>query len=171
MMATFDIRYNSKSEQVELVYPNGNTNILASNSPTDPVKSSDKTKAVYISPLNWEEWGSLYLVDLESGEQKEIVVPEDGYIPKNVIWEDGNHVLVIIGYGDGTVAVGGNIHSVNIETKERTPITDYGSNIQISDMRLEDGFLYYQGIKYTDEEHSKSVIYKNEIELESLKSY
>ena len=36
---------------------------------------------------------------------------------------------------------------------------------------LEDGFLYYQGIKYTDEEHSKSVIYKNEIELESLKSY
>lgn len=54
-MATFDIRYNSKSEQVEMVYPNGKINVLATDSPTLPLKSPDKTKAVYISPLEWEE--------------------------------------------------------------------------------------------------------------------
>ncbi|MDN3015808.1 hypothetical protein PH210_06255 [Paenibacillus sp. BSR1-1] len=50
-MTTFDIRYNSKSEQVELVYQNGKINVLATDSPTQPLKSPDETKEVYISPL------------------------------------------------------------------------------------------------------------------------
>jgi hypothetical protein len=107
----------------------------------------------------------------ESGEQEEIVVPEDGNIPKNVIWEDDRHIFVVIGYGDGTIAVGGNIYSVNIETKEKTPITNYGSEIQISDLYMDNGILYFQGIKYTDKQYSKTEIFKNEITLDSLKSY
>ncbi|MCC3357760.1 DUF4652 domain-containing protein [Bacillus sp. REN16] len=170
-MPIFDIRYNSKLEEVELVYPNGKTDVLATDSPTEPIKSPDKTKAVYISPLEWEAPGSLYLVDLKIGEQEELVVPEDGYIPKNVIWQDDEHVLVIIGFGDGTVAVGGNIYSVNIKTKDRAPITEYDDNVQISDLHLEDGVLHYRGIKYNDENFMKSEIYTNKIVLDSLKAY
>ncbi|WP_407270361.1 DUF4652 domain-containing protein [Radiobacillus sp. PE A8.2] len=167
----FDIRYNSKSEEVELIFPNGKVDILASESPSEPIKSPNKTKAVYISPLEWEAWGNLYLVDLNSGVQEELVVPENHYIPKNVIWYDDEYILVIIGYGVGTVAVGGNIFIVNINSKEKVAITNYDENIQISDMHIDDEILYYQGIKYTDERYTETEIYKNQIELESLKAY
>ncbi|MCM3716184.1 DUF4652 domain-containing protein [Alkalihalobacillus oceani] len=168
----FDIKFNSKTETVELVYPNGNTEVLAEDSPTEPVVSADKKKAVYISPLEWEERGNLYIVDLQSGEQEVLVAPEGDYIPKNAIWQDNKRVLVIIGYGSGTVRVGGNIFSVNIETKEKVKITDYNDGrVQILDFEIKDGILTYTGIQYTDNDFQVTKTYSNSISLDSLMSY
>ncbi|MDT8861873.1 DUF4652 domain-containing protein [Alkalihalobacillus sp. MEB130] len=171
-MTVLDIRFNSKTEQVELVYPNGKTEVLADHSPTKPQKSPDNKKAVYISPLEWEARGSLYLVDLKSGEQDVLVTPEGDFIPKNVIWQDDSRILVIIGYGHGTVSVGGNIYSVNIKTKEKVQITQYDGHIQILDLEIiENDVLNYRGIKYKDEELNESEVYSNNISLNSLMSY
>ncbi|WP_368502826.1 DUF4652 domain-containing protein (plasmid) [Alkalihalophilus sp. As8PL] len=166
----FDIRLNSKTEKVELVYPNGNCDILADNAPGEPVKSPNNKHAVYISPLEWEEQGTLYLVDLENGDQKILVEPAGDWIPKNVLWQDDERVFVIIGYGHGTLSVGGNIFSVNVSTKEKLQITQYESDIQILDFKIEDGILYYNGIKYTDSNYEKSETYTNNISLDSMLS-
>ncbi|WP_052144898.1 DUF4652 domain-containing protein [Halalkalibacter okhensis] len=170
-MTVLDIQFNSKTEQVEIVYPNGKTEVLAEDSPTEPKKSPDNKKAVYISPFEWEERGSLYLVDLKNGDQNVLVAPKRDYTPKNVIWQDDSRVLVIIGYGYGTVLVGGNIFSVNIETKEKVQITQYDGHIQILDLEIENGVLHYSGIKYKDEELNESEVYSNNISLDSLMSY
>ncbi len=80
-------------------------------------------------------------------------------------------MFVIIGYGHGTLAVGGNIFSVNVSTKEKLQITQYESDIQILDFKIEDGILYYNGIKYTGSKNEKSETYTNNISLDSMLSY
>lgn len=167
----YDIQFDSKGETVQLIYPSGKTEVISNDSPTIPIKSPDKTKAVYISPLEWETYGSLYLVDLEKGEQEVLVAPEESNIPKNAIWQDNEHVLVIIGFGDGTVSIGGNIYKVNINTKNKTPITTYDYNVQITDLFFQDGMLHYKGIRYTDDGMSDSVAYSSVISLDSLLKY
>jgi len=167
----FDIKFDSKSETVQLVYPSGKTEVIAKDSPTIPIKSPDNTKAAYISPLEWEVYGNLYLVDLENGEQEVLVAPDGSYIPKNVIWQDNENILVIIGFGDGTVCIGGNIFRVNIKTKEKTQITSYDSIVQITDLYLEDDMLHYKGIRYTDDILNESVAYESVISLDSLLTF
>ena len=167
-MKLFDIKYDSKTETIQLVYPNKKTEILADDAPSKPIKSSDNKKAVYISPLEWECYGNLYLVNLEKGEQEILVAPDNQFIPKNVIWLDNKYVLVIIGFGDGTVAVGGNIYVVNIDTKDKIQVTKYDEHIQITDLFINDGMLYYKGIKYIDDNSIKSNIYENKMELSSI---
>ena len=39
-----------------------------------------------------------------------ILANEGDQTPKKVIWEDDENVLVIIGFGQGTVATGGNVY-------------------------------------------------------------
>jgi hypothetical protein len=170
-MVLYDIKFDSKSETVQLVYPSGKIEIIANDSPTIPIKSPDKTKAVYIAPLEWEIYGNLYIVDLEKGEQEVLVDPEGSYIPKNVIWQDDENILVIIGFGDGTVCIGGNIFRVNVKTKEKIQITSYDSNVQITDLYFQDGMLHYKGIRYTDDSMNESEAYESVISLDSLLAY
>lgn len=162
-MRMYDIQYDSKSETVHLVDSSGKIKVVAYESPTIPKKSPDKTKAVYISPFEWEVYGNLYLVDLQNGEQEILVSPEGSNIPKNVIWEDNENVLVIIGIGDGTVCIGGNIYRVNIKTKVKKQITSYDPKIQITDLYFKDGILHYKGIKYTNDDMNESEVYENSI--------
>lgn len=162
-MDIYDIQYDSKSETVHLVDPTGKIKVFANESPTVPIKSQDKTKAVYISPFEWEVYGNLYLVDLQNGEQEILVATEGSNIPKNVIWEDNENVLVVIGLGDGTVCIGGNIYRVNVKTKEKTQITSYDPKVQITDLYIKDGTLHYKGIKYINEDMNESVVYENYI--------
>ncbi|WP_179151863.1 DUF4652 domain-containing protein [Oceanobacillus senegalensis] len=161
-----DIQLNSETNKIELVHPDGTTEVLAENNPSEPVKSPNGEKAAYISPKGWEELSELYIVDLQDGSQEVLVSHDNENKPKNVIWEDDKHVLAIIGYPHGTVAVGGNIYRVNVETGEQEQITDYDGNTQITDLRLEDGVLHYSGIRYTDDIQNEHEDYSNEITLE-----
>ncbi|MDN3015809.1 hypothetical protein PH210_06260 [Paenibacillus sp. BSR1-1] len=40
--------------------------------------------------------GNLFLVDLEKGEQEELVIHENSYIPKNIIWDDNEHIYYAV---------------------------------------------------------------------------
>ena len=166
-----DIQYNTQSQTVELVYPDGKTKVIASDSPSNPVKSPDNKRAVYISPLEWEVKGSLYLVDLETERLEELVTPEGEDIPKNVIWLDNENVFVIIGYAYGTISVGGGIYKVNIDTKEKELLdleVNDDNRLEITDFHIADGALYYEGIRYIDDDLNESEPYLNKIELDSL---
>ena len=164
----FDIQMNTKTnldsmggiefshdlDYLELSYPGGKPVQLTNDSFSTPLKSPNGKKAVYISPWGWEEWNELYIVDLQNGYQ-ETLVPYDveGEIkPKDVIWEDDEHILVILGRTYGTVDLGGGVYRINVETykSEEIPIPD--QNNQITEfLRIEDGVLYYNGIQFSDE--------------------
>jgi hypothetical protein len=163
----FDIQLNTESNRVELLYPGGKPVVLADDIPSEPLKSPNGQKAAYISPWEMEESSNLYIVDLQDGSQDILVSTADTeYQPKDVIWEDDEHVMVIIGYRYGTVDVGGSIYRINIETKEQEVIKPSGGNTQITDLeRIEDKVLYYNGIQYIDDIQNEYKEYSDQISL------
>nr|WP_295972106.1 DUF4652 domain-containing protein [uncultured Bacillus sp.] len=161
----FDVSYNSEKQSVALVKGDGTTEVLAARSASEPLKSPDSTKAAYVSSIEWEEPGDVYIVNLKDGTQNVLVAAEGDQTPKKVIWKDDENILVIIGFAYGTVSTGGNIYQVNLETKEKTALTTYEDDVQITDFKIENGVLKYSGIKYTDENFNEYVEYANELKL------
>ncbi|MFX3622609.1 MAG: DUF4652 domain-containing protein [Ectobacillus sp.] len=134
--------------------------------PSEPVLAPDGKKYVFIDPLEWECLGSLYLFDNMAGEIKTLIKPEESYIPKYVKWLDERTLAVIIGFGYGTVAIGGNIYSFDVETKEKKPITHFDSRIQITSLEVIDSnTLKYTGIKYVDDIMSEFIAIEETIQL------
>ncbi|QUH27448.1 DUF4652 domain-containing protein [Vallitalea guaymasensis] len=67
--------------------------------------------------------GELYLYNLKDHEKTMLLGNDEGSnTPKDVEWLDNKRLLVIRGFGHGTVRLGGEICIYNIETKEVTPL-------------------------------------------------
>ncbi|WP_338472901.1 hypothetical protein R4Z10_09335 [Niallia sp. XMNu-256] len=99
----FDIQLNSKLNTVNLIKPGEKPIVLSDRDPSEPVKSPNGKKAAYLSPFGWEELSDLFIVDLQDGSQHVLVSTDYENKPKDVIWEDDDHVLVIIGFPHGTI--------------------------------------------------------------------
>ena len=158
----FAVKYSADEQSVQLVKPDGTTEILAARSASEPLESPDGKKAAYVSSIEWEELSDVYIVNLEDGTQNVLLASENEQKPKKVVWENDENVLVLVGYAYGTVSVGGNIYRVNLETKEKSALTNYEGDIQITDFKIENSVLKYSGIKYTDDNFNESVEYSNE---------
>ncbi len=164
----FDIKVNTESNLVRLVSPGNEPIILAKTHSSKPVKSPNGEKAAYLSPFDWEEPSILYIVDLKDGGQTELVSADAKNKPKYVIWEDDEHVLVIIGFPHGTIDLGGDIYRVNIETKEKELVKKFESDIQVTYLlRIENGVLYYSGIQYTDQEMNDYKDFSGHVKIET----
>lgn len=162
-----DIQLNTESNTIELLSPDGEVLTLAEGNPSEPLKSPNGEKAAYISPYGWEELSDLYLVDLKDGKQDVLVSNDSESKPKEFMWEDDEHLLVIIGSPYGTVSVGGDIYRINIETNEKEAIVSTDDKTEITKLeRIEDGVLYYSGIQYTDDEWNEHQEYANQVTLE-----
>ncbi|KYG28076.1 DUF4652 domain-containing protein [Alkalihalobacillus trypoxylicola] len=163
----FDIRYNPQEFSIELIHPSGEIETLTKETASIPVKNLEATKALYISPDDFETLGDVYLVDLISGEQKIIAEATENETPKRVIWDfDDQHIYMIKGFAHGTVSVGGNVFKINIETEEVEELTNYDNEIQIIHMELMGDTLYYYGIEYTDDQMMETEPYSNQIQMD-----
>ena len=164
----FDIQLNAELNTVELMQPGGKPVVLADSESSKPVKSPNGEKAAYISPWGWEEFSDLVIVDLQDGSQNVLVSTVSENQPKDVIWEDNEHVLVIIGYQYGTVVWGGDIYRINVETHERELVAKFDEDTQITHLlRIEDDVLYYSGIQYTDDIQNEYKEYSNQMILKT----
>lgn len=149
------IKYDDDDRVIKLIKDDEEI-LIEDNFPSEPKLSPDNDCFVYIAPSEWETIGKLYLYNINNEEKHTLIDPEnDTSIPKSVIWLADNRVAVIMGFGMGTVSVGGNVYSYDLETKKLEPITHYPDYIQITDMQIkETGALVLKGIKYTDEQYS-----------------
>ncbi|WP_413375688.1 DUF4652 domain-containing protein [Alkalihalobacillus sp. 1P02AB] len=162
----YELHYDETEQVIFQVDPNGKKTIIANDSPSKPLFSKEKTKAIYITPLEWECTGNLYLYDLKTGHEVTLFKAEgDEQVPKYASWLDDDNVLAIIGYGMGTVCVGGNVYSINIHSMEKEQLTDYPNEIQITRFTVEDDTLNLEGIKYIDDELNQFVPYQEKIDL------
>ncbi|MGG0773814.1 MULTISPECIES: DUF4652 domain-containing protein [Bacillus] len=161
--------YDETKQHLYQIDPDGRETVIADSSPSMPVYSPDKSKAIYISPLEWECPGSLYLFNLESGDITELISPDDNQnIPKYAIWLSNTTVAYIFGYGLGTVAVGGNVFIINIENKKVKPITKYSGEIQITKLEVTESSLNLFGIRYTDDNYIKFDEFQESVSLEEI---
>lgn len=164
----YDIKYDYEKNNIYEIRPNGSLHTLTDDFPSLPQKSPNGKKAIYISPLEWECYGSLYMYNLENGAVEVLIEPENRYIPKDAVWLDNDTVAVIIGFGDGTVAVGGNIYILNIESKNKKSLTEYPAKIQITKLEVTESKLLYKGIEYIDSNLSEFKEIKDSFTLKNI---
>ncbi|WP_243355865.1 DUF4652 domain-containing protein [Bacillus litorisediminis] len=148
----YQLKYDENTEIIIQIDPTGKETIIAKGYSSKPEYSPDMKKALYISPLAWEQPGSLYLYNLENGEITELVsLVDNKNTPKYAIWINNEIIAVIIGFLWGTVAIGGNVYTYNINNHVLKQITHYPSEIQITLLNIKNESLELNGIKYLDE--------------------
>lgn len=166
----YKLFYDETKVELYQVNSDGIKSIIAESFPSKPEYSPDKSKAIYISPLEWECPGSLYLFNLENGYITELVSPDNNQnIPKYALWLDNTTIVFVYGFSWGTVCVGGNIYTVNIEDRELKQITNFTNEIQITKLELNGDFLEMFGIKYIDDNYNEFVEYQDKILLSEIK--
>lgn len=147
----YKLIYDEDHHSILQISPAGVKTMISDDFPSRPEYSPDQKKAIFISPLEWETPGTLYLYDLESGRLTELIKPdENDYIPKYAVWINNEIISIIIGYGMGTVSVGGNMFLFDTLTNQLKKITHYDSKIQVTKLTLDDSCLSLDGIEYTD---------------------
>lgn len=146
---------NLEKKDNKLYYVNNkNEYILLSEDETSkPVVSPNKKKIAFISPYEWESVSKLLLYDIDK-QLTEIVINPDNYykVPKNVIWVNDDKLAVIIGFGMGTVSIGGNIYIYDLNSKSTKAISEYPDRIQITDLKINNDELLLKGIEYSDDQ-------------------
>ncbi|GMQ61325.1 DUF4652 domain-containing protein [Vallitalea maricola] len=114
--------------------------------------------------------GELYLYDLKNHEKTMLLGNDEGSnTPKDVEWLDNKRLLVIRGFGHGTVRLGGEICIYNIETKEVTPLLVPDELSEYRSINKKDDTFEVEHATWEDETldktNSKIIIYKiSEIE-------
>jgi hypothetical protein len=146
-----ELKYDIEKGEIYFELIDSKRELIDNNTPSTPVISPNNKFAVYISPLEWEEVGKLYLIDLSNCSKKIIYEPvNDKLVPKAVTWINSNKLALILGYGSGTISVGGNVFTYNLDSKELKQITHFKENIQITNIGMKENILELKGIEYTD---------------------
>ena len=91
---------------------------------------------VYISPLEWEMVGNLFVKDVKTGEVKKLTHYRTGRssTPKAVVWLNDTLLLVIEGYTWGTVTVGGSLYIVDSRTGKYCPILEPPGHQEVAEV-------------------------------------
>ncbi|MEV5038874.1 DUF4652 domain-containing protein [Peribacillus frigoritolerans] len=159
------LKYDEVKAEIYQIDPNGKRVTISNDFPSKPIFSPDKKKAIYISPLEWECQGSLYLYNLENGTIEEIIAPIKQDIPKYALWIDNENIAVIIGFSYGTVSVGGNVYRYNVTNKALYKLSDYPNEIQITKLTKSENELELTGIKYIDKNMEKFIEFNDKLSL------
>lgn len=169
IQSKYNLVYNESEESIIEISPTGKKRTLEKDFPSIPIISPNQKYAIYIAPLEWEVSGNLYLYDLHKGKNKVCIKPdENDNIPKYATWLNEHLIIVIIGHGHGTVAVGGNVYLYDIETESKIQITNYPSKIQITKVELENDLIIFKGIEYIDDTLNDFQTYEATISREEI---
>lgn len=165
----YKLIYDELREAVIEVSPNGMEKVVSDDFPSKPVYSPDGLHSAYIAPLEWEELGKLYMYDLKNGENKVCITPDEhNNIPKYAQWLNNDILLVIIGFGDGTVSIGGNLFAYSLLDGTLRNITNYPSNIQITKIKVVADDIILTGIEYIDDTMNEFRDFKENINKAEL---
>ncbi|MEC3543931.1 DUF4652 domain-containing protein, partial [Bacillus thuringiensis] len=122
----YKLYYDDSAGIITVENEHGVRKILADSFSSEPKFSPDGTKAVYITPLEWEVSSDLYLFDLQTGNQIKIdlCINTEREKAKDVEWVNDSNLIIIIGLLHGTVSVGGDIYRYILDDKNLVKIFD-----------------------------------------------
>lgn len=148
------LQYNQVAREILYIYPNGKKEIIDNDFASKPVYSPNGKQVVFISPLEWETIGKIYMYDLDIHKKSILVEFDDEkFVPKDVVWLDEGNLALILGMAFGTISIGGDIYIYNIENKKFQRITEVEHRIQYTSLEVDSlsGIFRANGIEYTDE--------------------
>ncbi|WP_088322253.1 DUF4652 domain-containing protein [Bacillus cereus] len=167
----YKLYYDESAGIITVENENGYSEILADSYSSEPKFSPDGTKAIYITPLEWEHDSQLYLFDLKTGDRKEIKLDIDieKEKAKDAIWLNESILLIIIGGLHGTVNVGGDIYRYNFEDGNLVKVIDCRSEKkQAMKLNQVDEFLSYEVLEYIDDILNQYIMRKEKVLLQSI---
>ncbi|HEY9059746.1 MAG TPA: DUF4652 domain-containing protein [Pseudobacteroides sp.] len=142
-----------------ILFKSGDNHILLNNTGKDesasssPVLSPNRKNIAYISPYEFELNGNVYVFDTDTEIAKKVIQvdikQEDS--AKVVKWLDDDRLLVIIGYGKGTVSRGGNLYLYNLKTDELKTLKRADEKEEIVDVNTGKGELLLDVITWDEE--------------------
>lgn len=93
--------------------------ILCNEGCSQPSLNFSKDKLVYITPLEWEEIGKLMLYDVKRDTLTELKIDDipSQYTIKKVSWIGEDKLIMIIGFAYGTVSVGGDLYTYDLNRR------------------------------------------------------
>ncbi|MCC2357694.1 DUF4652 domain-containing protein [Bacillus pacificus] len=164
----YNINYRRSDNHIEfLKSEEGSSKILIDDISSKPEVSPNGKKAIYLSPYEWEALSSLYLFDLETGENKELVGPnEEQFVPKYAIWIDDDHIAYTFAYAYGTISDGGNVYIYQISENRIHKVTDWDSKTQAVRIEYDGKVIKYEGVQYIDKEMNQYKEIDGELEIQ-----
>lgn len=166
-----NLEYDYDEKIIYSVDKDGEKRIVSNDFPSEPKLSPSKKFAVYISPLEWECYGSVYLYDLTTGAKELLVSPDEERrnIPKDVAWIDDNTLAIIIGFGDGTIQIGGNVYLYFLDKNQMKRITYHDTSIQLTKLIFDGKNLKAEGIVYIDDQLNKFKEYSEIVDIQKYR--
>jgi len=160
------LKYNPNERIIYTDSGNKENTIIEKNSPSRPLISPDKKKAIYISPFEWEQIGEVYLIDLNTFKSKLIYKPQSNNVtPKDITWINNNEIAMILGYPYGTIAVGGDIYKYEIYNEALNLLSEFPDKIQITNIEYENSQLLLKGKEYIDDNYLETEKYLKKMNI------
>ena len=135
-----------------------NEYVLNSTTNSKPIISKDKQGLLYIEPYDFETFGNLHFYNINKNADKILikysrVIEETGgdNTIKLVKWLDNNNLICIIGFGFGTVSMGGDLYSYNISEDQLERLYKNEEREEVVNFELIDGEIKMIITKYDEE--------------------
>ncbi len=163
--------FHREIRKEELIVKDGDeVKIINDYYPSEPVISPDKSRLVYISPYEWEKIGQLYLYDARNEENEIILgtddIPEQDSV-KQVHWVNDEYLITIVGYGMGTVSVGGDVYLTDIENEVSKKIFEAENRQEVKNIKITEDEIIFEIAEF-DENYLEYDIIDQEYEKEEI---
>ena len=118
-----------------------------------PSLNPKNNKFVYLSPLEWEEISKLKLYNIEEDILNEIEINNisDQDTIKQVQWISDCKLIMIVGFANGTVTVGGDIFTYDIYSKEYNNIYKSLDGEEVKHFDIKDDTLEMEVITFDED--------------------
>lgn len=93
---------------------------------SEPAVSPDKTKAAFLYPYDFEAISDLMLFDTANGELTLLELDDIPFqhTPMRITWLNDHILLVVVGYGYGTITWGGNLYYYDLNSGANARLTN-----------------------------------------------
>lgn len=86
----------------------------------------------FISPYEWESKGTIYLMKIVSGEIEQISLNiKVDLTPKYLFWNKNDSLLLLLGPLYGTIEVGGDLYSYDINNNELKLLKEFEKKFKL----------------------------------------
>ncbi|MGL4818367.1 MAG: hypothetical protein ACRC5C_00025 [Bacilli bacterium] len=164
----YDLYYSFDGPTLFQVSPNGTQKVVDQTFPTAPVFSPDRKEAIYLSPVSWDAYTTLYHFVASDGHVVPLIEPkDDGRVPKFAIWLNEESIAVIIGQKDPNRQVGGDVFGYSLKTKQYWCIRKAMHGREFTSLEVAEDTLKMRGLAF---ENSSLVAFEECISLYDIES-
>lgn len=145
---------------VALKTPEGHWQLLSIGMPSLPIISPDKRHVAWIDNAAFEVIGRPWVYAVETLSMRQVMPipydfePVDDQSVKQLLWQDNEHLAMILGYGYGTVSQGGDVYRVQLpKLRSQRLYQAYNGNREeaVALKRTRDGGIETQIVRWVDD--------------------